>query len=94
VPGVRPYETLLAKGEGNTPGRGVQGVRGGTGARLLPVQPDAERHMRYRLDVVASSVVDVVKFAGGWVFDRSMAGRDVAVLLTDHPDDRPLHILG
>jgi hypothetical protein len=50
--------------------------------------------MRYRLDVVASSVADVVKFAGGWLFDRAMAGWDVTVLLTDHPDDRPLHILG
>lgn len=50
--------------------------------------------MRYRLDVVASSVVDVVKFAGGWLFDRSMAGWDVTVLLTDRPDDRPLQILG
>jgi hypothetical protein len=53
--------------------------------------------MRYRLDVVASSVVDVVRFAGGWLFDRAMAGWDVTVLLTDladHPDDRPLQILG
>ncbi|MBW0016119.1 MAG: hypothetical protein JO236_01005 [Mycobacterium sp.] len=53
--------------------------------------------MRYRLDIVASSVVDVVRFAGGWIFDRSMAGWDVTVLLADladHPDDRPLHILG
>ena len=50
--------------------------------------------MRYRLDVVASNVVDVVNFAGGWLFDRAMAGWDVTVLLTDHPDDRPLHILG
>jgi hypothetical protein len=52
--------------------------------------------MRYRLDVVASSVVDVVRFAGGWLFDRAMAGWDVTVLLTDlaDPDDRPLHILG
>jgi hypothetical protein len=53
--------------------------------------------MRYRLDVVASSVVDVVRFAGGWLFDRSMAGWDVTVLLTDladHPDLRPLHIIG
>ncbi|OBK97927.1 hypothetical protein A5645_05445 [Mycobacterium asiaticum] len=50
--------------------------------------------MRYRLDVVASSMVDVVRFAGGWLFDRAMAGWDVTVLLTDHPDDRPLHILG
>jgi hypothetical protein len=53
--------------------------------------------MRYRLDVVASSVVDVVRFAGGWLFDRAMAGWDVTVLLTDladRPDDRPLQILG
>ena len=50
--------------------------------------------MRYRLDVVAASVVDVVGFAGGWLFDRSMAGWDVTVLMADHPDDRPLQILG
>jgi hypothetical protein len=54
--------------------------------------------MRYRLDVVAASVVDVVSFAGGWLFDRAMAGWDVTVLLldhsADHPDDRPLQILG
>jgi hypothetical protein len=53
--------------------------------------------MRYRLDVVASSGVDVVRFAGGWLFDRAMAGWDVTVLLTDladHPDARPLQILG
>jgi hypothetical protein len=50
--------------------------------------------MRYRLDVVAASVVDVVRFAGGWLFDRAMAGWDVTVLLADPADDRPLHILG
>jgi hypothetical protein len=32
--------------------------------------------MRYRLDVVAASVADVVRFAGGWMYDR-------AVLLAD-----------
>ncbi|ORW71747.1 hypothetical protein [Mycobacterium saskatchewanense] len=53
--------------------------------------------MRYRLDVVASGVVDVVRFAGGWLFDRAMAGWDVTVLLTDvsgRTDSRPLQILG
>lgn len=50
--------------------------------------------MRYRLDVVAATVVDVVQFAGGWLFDRAMAGWDVTVLVADHPDDRPLQILG
>jgi hypothetical protein len=50
--------------------------------------------MRYQLDVVAADVVDVVKFAGGWLFDRAMAGWDVTVLVADHPDERPLQILG
>jgi hypothetical protein len=50
--------------------------------------------MRYRLDVVAPSVADVVRFAGGWLFDRAMAGWDVTVLVADHRDERPLQILG
>lgn len=50
--------------------------------------------MRYRLDVVAATVIDVVRFAGGWIFDRSMAGWDVTVLVADHLDDRPLQIVG
>lgn len=53
--------------------------------------------MRYRLDVVAASVIDVVRFAGGWLFDRAMAGWDVTVLLTDpaaDPDRRALQIVG
>lgn len=50
--------------------------------------------MRYRLDVVAAGVADVVRFAGGWLFDRTMAGWDVTVLVADHPDERPLRILG
>jgi hypothetical protein len=59
---------------------------------------DAREDMRYRLDVVAASVADVVLFAGGWLYDRAMAGWDVTVLLADHSadytDERPLHILG
>jgi hypothetical protein len=50
--------------------------------------------VRYRLDVVATDVPDVVRFAGGWLFDRAMAGWDVTVLVADHPDERPLQILG
>jgi hypothetical protein len=26
--------------------------------------------MRYRLDVVAPTVLDAVKFAGGWIYDQ------------------------
>ena len=50
--------------------------------------------MRYRLDVVTTNVPEVVKFAGGWLVDRVMAGWDVTVLLVDRTDERPLHILG
>jgi hypothetical protein len=50
--------------------------------------------MRYRLDVVAADVADVVRCAGGWMYDRVMAGWDVTVLLADGADKRPLYILG
>ncbi len=50
--------------------------------------------MRYRLDVVSASVPDVVKFAGGWLVDRVMAGWDVTVLIDGDEDLRPLEILG
>ncbi len=50
--------------------------------------------MRYRLDVVAPTVVEAVQAAGGWMFDRVMAGWDVRVLVADAHDDRALQILG
>lgn len=50
--------------------------------------------MRYRLDVVAANIADAVRFAGGWMYDRVMAGWDVTVLLADGGDERPLQILG
>ncbi|OBA61286.1 hypothetical protein A5647_00475 [Mycobacterium sp. 1100029.7] len=50
--------------------------------------------LRYRLDVVANSAVDVVHSAGGWLYDRVMAGWEVTVLLPSSCDTRPLRILG
>ncbi len=50
--------------------------------------------LRYRLDVVAVCAVDVVQSAGGWLYDRMMAGWEVTVLLPDGFDTRPLRILG
>jgi len=50
--------------------------------------------MRYRLDVVAPTVLDAVTFAGGWICDRVMAGWDVTVLIGADDDARPLEILG
>ncbi|ORA78026.1 hypothetical protein K3U93_01605 [Mycobacterium malmoense] len=51
-------------------------------------------HLRYRLDVVAGSAADVVQSAGGWLYDRAMAGWEVTVLLPDNCDTRSLRILG
>ena len=50
--------------------------------------------MRYRLDVVAANVPEVVKYAGGGLVDRVMAGWDVTVLIDSTEDLRPLDILG
>jgi hypothetical protein len=50
--------------------------------------------MRYRLDVVAPTVLNAVRFAGGWIYDRVMAGWDVTVLIATDDDARPLEILG
>ncbi|MBB2991889.1 hypothetical protein FHR72_003379 [Mycolicibacterium iranicum] len=50
--------------------------------------------MRYRLDVVSPTVLDAVRYAGGWVYDRVMAGWDVSVLVSSDEDVRPLQILG
>jgi hypothetical protein len=52
-----------------------------------------DQGLRYRLDVVAASAVDVVQSAGGWLFDRVRAGWTVSVL-TDARDARSLRILG
>ncbi|OBG60409.1 MULTISPECIES: hypothetical protein [unclassified Mycobacterium] len=50
--------------------------------------------LRYRLDVIAASARDVVQSAGGWLYDRAMAGWRVTVLLPDGSDTRSLRILG
>jgi len=50
--------------------------------------------MRYRLDVIAASVLDVVEAAGGWLFDRRMAGWDVTVVVPEVEDVHALRILG
>jgi hypothetical protein len=48
----------------------------------------------YELFVIASQVDDVVRSAGGWLFDRVMAGWAVNVLVPDGCDVRALEILG
>jgi hypothetical protein len=64
--------------------------------RVRPGLPPGvkSRLLRYQLNVIAADIADVVQSVGGWLFDRSMAGWDVNVLLADHNDARPLQILG
>ncbi|GAA3204551.1 hypothetical protein [Actinocorallia longicatena] len=50
--------------------------------------------MRRRLVVIATDPADVVRYAGGWLFDRALAGWDVRVLTDVRADTRPLRILG
>jgi hypothetical protein len=50
--------------------------------------------LRYRVDVVAASAADVVHSAGGWLYDRVMAGWEVTALLPHGCDSRSLRILG
>ena len=44
--------------------------------------------------VVAPCTVEAVQHAGGWLFDRVMAGWGATVVIADRPDSRPLRILG
>jgi hypothetical protein len=49
---------------------------------------------RYQLCVVAHDVGELVDLAGGWMCDRTLAGWDISVALSEPLDVRPLQILG
>jgi hypothetical protein len=55
---------------------------------------ETSRPFRYQLNVIAASVADVVQSAGGWLFDRRMAGWEVNILLSEQNDAQALRILG
>lgn len=66
-------------------------------APLATCYPTSQRGLsptRYRLDVLAPSVLGAVQSVGGWLFDHAMAGWEVTVLLIDREDSLPLKILG
>ncbi|MDT5126764.1 MAG: hypothetical protein QOH54_2408 [Mycobacterium sp.] len=62
--------------------------------RSRRAQAVTDKVARYQLIVMAPSGADVVQFAGGWLFDRRMAGWDVDVLVPDQDAARSLQILG
>jgi hypothetical protein len=54
----------------------------------------AARINHHQLTVLAASMDDLVRLAGGWLFDQAQAGWDVNVWVLECPDLRPLTILG
>lgn len=54
----------------------------------------AEVSLKPRAAAVARDTAEVVRFAGGWLFDKAMGGWDVNVLTLDGGDLRSLRILG
>jgi hypothetical protein len=66
----------------------------GHNSRVTPARSPRGTCLLYRLDVVAASAADIVQFAGGWLYDRVMAGWEVTALLPHACDTRPLRILG
>jgi hypothetical protein len=64
------------------------------GLRAGGTQVHAGRPIKYQLNVLGATVADVVASAGGWVFDRAMAGWEVNVLVTTPDVVRPVEILG
>jgi hypothetical protein len=68
-----------------------------TAAAIGPIDratAGARTILRYQLNVVALTTEDVVRSAGGWLYDSARAGWDVNVLVADGGDPRPLTILG
>lgn len=51
-------------------------------------------HRAYRLDVLGTDAADLVRFAGGWMFDRASAGWRVNPWLLDADDLRPPQVPG
>jgi hypothetical protein len=48
----------------------------------------------HRLDVIGRDTTDIIRSAGGWLYDRATTRWDVRVLLGEHRDPRALRILG
>ncbi|MET8213375.1 hypothetical protein ABZT51_47350 [Streptomyces sp. NPDC005373] len=44
--------------------------------------------------MLTPSVSDVVRYAGGWLFDQVLGGWDATVFAAERDDSRPLRILG
>lgn len=57
-------------------------------------QADNSRKLKYQLNVIGSTVAEVVESCGGWLFDRAMAGWEVNVVVGDDENAVAARILG
>jgi hypothetical protein len=62
--------------------------------RGMGVRPATGYRLTYELVVIGGDIGDVVRSAGGWLYDRVRAGWQVSVVVPDGADVRPLKILG
>ncbi|MQY29324.1 hypothetical protein [Nocardia aurantia] len=63
-------------------------------ATTTSTPPDRRCGLRHRLVVVAHDPEQVVRYAGGWLFDQVMAGWMVYALVAERGNRRSLRILG
>ncbi len=61
---------------------------------VTPGRARAGTVLRHEMTVVSANVADVVASAGGWLYDRRMAGWQVNVLVAERTGERALKILG
>jgi hypothetical protein len=72
-------------------------LQGGNGMGRWSVAADesrGEHSLKARVAVIGRDAAEVVRFAGGWLFDQSLAGWDVNALILDDGDVGSLRILG
>lgn len=76
--------------------QGIDALQPGDGSRHLGdgACGKGERPRRYSAMCIAQDVAGLVEGAGGWLFDRAMAGWDVSAFVDERSDPRALHILG
>ena len=65
-----------------------------SGRQAAQREDPAEISLKPRATAIARDAAEVVRFAGGWLCDKAMAGWDVNVLTLDDSDLRALRILG
>ena len=73
---------------------GIRAIRGVHKRPRSEGNPVVTHPLRKQLAVITPNLDEVVRYAGGWLFDLVAAGWEGKVLTADRADPRPLQILG